>query len=264
MELFKLNKEIIFITGASGFLGLQYTDFFCKLGSKVFAIDIVKNRKITILEKKYKNLKLNFCNITTESSLKKIKKKIKNNSVPTVLINNAAIDFSPDDKSEYIKPFENFSNDLWSKVMKVNIDGVYLTCKIIGSRMAKKRKGSIINVSSIYGILSPDPKMYENKNLKKKFYKPAAYSVSKSAILNFTKYLSVYWAKKNIRVNNLIIGGMKNKQNKTFIKKYSNRVPIGRMAKVNEYNGPILFLSSDLSSYMTGSSLVVDGGWTAI
>ncbi len=106
--------------------------------------------------------------------------------------------------------------------------------------------------------------MYENKNLKKKFYKPAAYSVSKSAILNFTKYLSVYWAKKNIRVNNLIIGGMKNKQNKTFVKKYSNRVPIGRMAKVNEYNGPVLFLSSDLSSYMTGSSLIVDGGWTSI
>ena len=100
--------------------------------------------------------------------------------------------------------------------------------------------------------------------LKKKFYKPAAYSVSKSAILNFTKYLSVYWAKKNIRVNNLIIGGMKNKQNKTFVKKYSNKVPIGRMAKVNEYNGPVLFLSSDLSSYMTGSSLIVDGGWTSI
>ena len=196
MELFKLNKEIIFITGASGFLGLQYTDFFCKLGSKVFAIDIVKNKKIIALEKKYKNLKFHFCDITIESSLKNLSKKIKNNSVPTVLINNAAIDFSPDDKSEYIKPFENFSNDVWRKVMRVNIDGVYLTCKIIGSRMAQKRKGSIINISSIYGILSPDPKMYENKNLKKKIYKPAAYSVSKSAILNFTKYLSVYWAKK--------------------------------------------------------------------
>jgi NAD(P)-dependent dehydrogenase (short-subunit alcohol dehydrogenase family) len=209
-------------------------------------------------------LKFHYCDITNENSLKDLSTKINNNSVPTVLINNAAIDFSPDDKNEYIKPFEKFSNDTWKKVMKVNIDGVYLSCKIIGSRMAQKKRGSIINISSIYGILSPDPKIYENKNLKKKFYKPAAYSVSKSAIINLTKYLSVYWAKKNIRVNNLIIGGMKNKQNKNFVKKYSNRVPIGRMAKVNEYNGPILFLSSDLSSYMTGSNLIVDGGWTAI
>ncbi len=185
-------------------------------------------------------------------------------NVPTVLINNAALDFSPDDDDQFIKPFENYSNEAWKKAMDVNVNGVYLCCKIIGSKMANKKKGSIINISSIYGIVSPDPKIYLNKNRKNNFVKPIPYSVSKSAIINLTRYLAVYWAKKNVRVNNLILGGMQNRQNKTFIQNYSERVPIGRMAKINEFNGPILFLSSDLSNYMTGANLIIDGGWTAI
>ena len=264
MKLFNLSKESVFITGASGFLGLQYSNFLCQQGARVYAIDINENKKILDLKKKYKNFSFYKCNITSEKELLNLSNKIFKKTAPTVLINNAALDFSPDAKNDFIKPFEKYSNDAWKKTMSVNVDGVYLCCKIIGSKMAKLKRGSIINVSSIYGIISPDPKIYENKNKKKKFIKPIPYSVSKSAIINLTKYLAVYWAKKNVRVNNLILGGMKNKQNKTFIRNYSNRVPFGRMAKINEYNGPILFLSSNLSSYMTGSNLVVDGGWTSI
>ena len=264
MKLFNLSKESVFITGASGFLGLQYSNFLCEQGAKVYAVDINVNKKILHLKKKYKNFKFYKCDVTSEKELLDLSNKIFKKTAPTVLINNAALDFSPDAKDEFIKPFEQYSNDAWKKAMTVNVDGVYLCCKIIGSKMANARKGSIINVSSIYGIVSPDPKIYENKNKKKKFIKPIPYSASKSAIINLTKYLAVYWAKKNVRVNNLILGGMQNKQNKTFIKNYSNRVPFGRMAKVNEYNGSILFLSSDLSSYMTGSNLIVDGGWTSI
>jgi NAD(P)-dependent dehydrogenase (short-subunit alcohol dehydrogenase family) len=264
MKLFNLSKESIFITGASGFLGLQYSKFLCDQGAKVYAVDLNENKKILNLKKKYKNFNFHKCNITNEKNLIDLSNKWFKKTAPTVLINNAALDFSPDDNDEFIKPFEKYSNEAWNKAMDVNVNGVYLCCKIIGSKMANKKRGSIINVSSIYGIVSPDPKIYENKNKNKKFIKPIPYSVSKSAIINLTKYLAVYWAKKNVRVNNLILGGMQNKQNKTFIKNYSNRVPFGRMAKINEYNGPILFLSSNLSSYMTGSNLVIDGGWTAI
>ena len=264
MKLFNLSKESVFITGAAGFLGLQYSEFLCQQGARVYGVDLNENKKILSLQKKYKNFKFFKCNITSEKELQNLSNKIFKNTAPTVLINNAALDFSPDSNDDFIKPFEKYSNDAWKKTMNVNIDGVYLCCKIIGSRMAKLKRGSIINISSIYGIVSPDPKIYENKNKKKKFIKPIPYSVSKSAIINLTKYLAVYWAKKNVRVNNLILGGMQNKQNKTFVKNYSNRVPFGRMAKVNEYNGSILFLSSNLSSYMTGSNLVVDGGWTSI
>ncbi len=264
MKLYNLNKQIILITGASGFLGLQYSKFLCEQGAMVYGIDLKENKKIIGLKKKYKNFKFNKCDITNEKHLTALTNKLFKKDVPTVLINNAALDFSPDDKDDFIKPFEKYSNEAWNKAMDVNVNGVYLCCKIIGSKMANKKRGSIVNVSSIYGIVSPDPKIYENKNKKKKFIKPITYSVSKSAIINLTKYLAVYWAKKNVRVNNLILGGMQNKQNKIFIKNYSERVPIGRMAKINEFNGPILFLSSDLSSYMTGANLVVDGGWTAI
>ena len=264
MKLFNLNNQTILITGASGFLGLQYSKFLCEQGAKVYAIDLNENKKITNLKNKYKNFKFYKCDITSEKDLKIMSNELFKKNVPTVLINNAALDFSPDDNNDFIKPFEKYSNKAWNKAMDVNVNGVYLCCKIIGSKMANKKRGSIINISSIYGIISPDPKIYVNKIKKNNFVKPIPYSVSKSAIINLTRYLAVYWAKKNVRVNNLILGGMQNKQNKTFIKNYSERVPIGRMAKINEYNGPILFLSSELSNYMTGANLIIDGGWTAI
>jgi NAD(P)-dependent dehydrogenase (short-subunit alcohol dehydrogenase family) len=262
--MFNLRKEIFFITGASGFLGFQYSNFFCKLGAKVYAVDIVKNNKIIYLEKKYKNFFFFKCDITNKKELLFLSEKLFKNNAPTVLINNAAIDFSPDDDDEFIKPFENYSDEAWNKTLNTNINGTYLCCKIIGSKMAKKKRGSIINISSIYGVVSPDLKIYENKKNKKKFIKPIPYTVSKAAVIGLTRYLATYWAKKNVRVNNLILGGMKNKQNKIFINNYSNRVPFGRMAKINEYNGPILFLSTNLSSYMTGADLIIDGGWTSI
>lgn len=264
MKLLNLNKQIILITGAAGFLGLQYSKFLCEQGAKVYGIDLNENKKIINLKKKFRNYKFHKCDITSEKDLKSLTNKLFKKNVPSVLINNAALDFSPDDNDDFIKPFENYSNEAWNKAMDVNVNGVYLCCKIIGSKMANKKRGSIVNISSIYGIVSPDPRIYENKNKKKKFIKPIPYSVSKSAIVNLSRYLAVYWAKKNVRVNNLILGGMQNRQNKTFIKNYSERAPIGRMAKINEFNGPILFLSSELSSYMTGANLVIDGGWTAI
>ena len=146
--------------------------------------------------------------------------------------------------------------------MSVNVDGVYLCCKIIGSKMAKLKRGSIINVSSIYGIISPDPKIYENKNKKKKFIKPIPYSVSKSAIINLTKYLAVYWAKKNVRVNCISPAGVYKDHEPSFVKKLSEQIPLGRMALPNEFKGAIVFLASDASSFVTGHNLVIDGGRT--
>ena len=131
--------------------------------------------------------------------------------------------------------------------------------------MADANKGSIINIASIYGLVSPDQNLYEYRRIKgENFYKPVAYSVSKSGIINFTKYLAVYWAKKNIRVNTLTIGGVFNNQDGNFLKEYSSRIPIGKMADQHQYDGAVLFLASEASSYMTGSNLIIDGGWTAI
>jgi NAD(P)-dependent dehydrogenase (short-subunit alcohol dehydrogenase family) len=131
--------------------------------------------------------------------------------------------------------------------------------------MAESGGGSIINISSIYGVVSPDQSIYDYRRQRgEEFYKPVSYSVSKSAILNLTRYMAVYWAKKNVRVNTLTLAGVFNNQEKAFLDAYGSRIPVGRMAQESEYDGAVLFLASKASSYMTGSNLVVDGGWTAI
>jgi len=149
--------------------------------------------------------------------------------------------------------------------MDVNLKGTFLACQAFGSKMANAGKGSIINVASIYGLVSPDQSLYEyRRETGEDFYKPVAYSASKSGIMNLTRYLSVYWAKTNVRVNTLTIAGVYNNQDQEFLNAYSSRIPIGRMAESDQYDGAVLFLASEASSYMTSSNLVVDGGWTAI
>jgi NAD(P)-dependent dehydrogenase (short-subunit alcohol dehydrogenase family) len=205
-------------------------------------------------------------NITNKRELENLFIKIESRvGVPTVLINNAAIDSPPSASTDDNGPFENYPEASWDKVLDVNLKGVFLCCQIFGAAMAKANRGSIINIASIYGLVSPDQNLYEYRRKRgEEFYKPIAYSASKSGIINLTRYLAVYWAKKNVRVNSLTIAGVFNDQELEFLKAYCNRMPIGRMANVDEYNGSILFLASSASKYMTGHNLVVDGGWTAI
>ncbi len=184
---------------------------------------------------------------------------------PTVLINNAAIDSPPSAPPEENGPFEDYPEASWDKVVDVNLKGVFFCCQVIGAAMAQAGRGSIINIASIYGVVSPDQNLYEYRRQRGEvFYKPVAYSASKSGILNLTRYLAVYWGKKNVRVNSLTIAGVFNNQEKAFLDVYCGRIPVGRMANADEYNGSVLFLASPASQYMTGSNLVIDGGWTAI
>ncbi|MBI4698953.1 MAG: SDR family oxidoreductase, partial [Nitrospirae bacterium] len=200
--------------------------------------------------------------ITKRKSIEKaLQKTISSFGRPDILINNAAIDAPPDADEQETGPFETYPESSWDIMMEVNLKGTFLCCQVIGGHMAQSGGGSIINISSIYGILSPDQRIYEYKD--KPFIKPVAYSVSKSGVLNLTRYLATYWAKKGVRVNTLTLGGLFNSQDETFLKHYSNKVPMGRMAVQDEYNGAILFLSSAASSYMTGANLVVDGGFSA-
>jgi NAD(P)-dependent dehydrogenase (short-subunit alcohol dehydrogenase family) len=184
--------------------------------------------------------------------------------VPQGLINNAALDAPPNAPAEENGPFETYPESSWDKVMEVNVKGVLLCCQVFGGQMAAAGRGSIVNISSIYGLVSPDQGIYGYRRKNgAQFYKPVAYSASKSALLNLTRYLATYWAGRNVRVNSLTFAGVFNNQDPEFLANYCAKVPLGRMAREDEYNGAVIFLLSQAASYMTGSNVIIDGGWTA-
>ena len=251
---FNIKNKNVIITGGLGFLGSQITNALLSEKANVYIIDIKKPKKKTSA-KYFKS------DITNENELIKILKFFKLKKIKIdVLINNAAIDYPPlKSKSNNLK-LETFSNELWDRDISVSLKGSYLCTKVFGSYMSKFKKGSIINISSDLGIIAPDQRIYK----KNGFTKPITYSVIKHAIIGLTKYTASYWGEKNIRCNAIAPGGIFNNQDSSFVKKINQLIPLGRMAKKNEYNGLILFLCSDLSSYMTGSIIVADGGRTII
>lgn len=266
-SLFDFNKDVVLITGVSGQLGAEYAKAFLTRGAKVVGLDITPSGRSDILATNYAdNYMFYAASVTDKSTLQSALTEVEATfSTPTVLINNAAIDSPPAAPPEENGPFEDYPEASWNKVIDVNLKGVYLCSQVFGGAMAKANKGSIINVASIYGVVSPDQSLYEYRRKRGEiFYKPVAYSTSKSGILNLTRYLAVYWAKQNVRVNSLTIAGVFNGQEQAFLDAYCGRIPIGRMADPDEYNGSVLFLASQASRYMTGHNLVIDGGWTAI
>jgi len=264
-KLFDITNQNIILTGSSGMLGTQFSHFLSEAGANVILVDIdeKKNKNLEkVLLKKYRTKPMAITTDISESSqIQDLEKKIlKKYKKIDALVNNAA--FHPKTKNFNVsKPLSSFPLDLWNKAIDVNLTGLFLLCQKIGSTMEKQNRGIIINISSIYGIVGPDPRIYG----KSKLNSPISYAATKGAIVNLTRYLATYWHRKNIRVNTLSIGGIKNDRymDSVFIKKYSERTTIGRMANRNEYNGALLFLLTKASSYMTGSNLVVDGGWTS-
>jgi len=266
-KLFDVSGDIVLITGAVGQLGYEYAKTFLERGSKVVGLDVHTSAKNDALGLNFPEQYLFYSvDVTNKIALQQILKKVESEfGVPTVLINNAAIDSPPSAPPEENGSFEDYPEKSWDEVMDVNLKGIYLCCQVFGAAMSKAGVGSIINIASIYGVVSPDQNIYEYRRRRGElFYKPVAYSVSKSGVLNLTRYLAVYWAKMNVRVNSLTIAGVFNNQEQPFLDAYCGRIPVGRMANADEYNGSIVFLASKASLYMTGTNLIIDGGWTAI
>jgi NAD(P)-dependent dehydrogenase (short-subunit alcohol dehydrogenase family) len=203
--------------------------------------------------------------VTDRASVETAEKEVEELwGVPHLLVNNAALDSPPDAPAEEVGPFETYPEGSFDAVLDVNVKGVFLCCQVVGGAMAREGRGSIVNVSSIYGLLSPVQDLYAfRRALGETFVKPVAYSVSKSAILNLTRYLATYWAKDGVRVNTLTLAGVFDDQPGEFLEAYTARVPMGRMLDAEEALGAVVFLASDASSYVTGANVVVDGGWSA-
>ena len=160
--------------------------------------------------------------------------------------------------------FENFSMEVWNQDLEVGLTGAFLCAQVLGTEMARRGKGVIVNISSDLGIIAPDQRLYEKEGLptNSQPVKPVTYSVVKTALIGLTRYLATYWAEQGVRVNALCPGGVEADQPEDFKTQVHSRIPMGRMAQKNEYKGAILFLVSDASSYMTGATLAVDGGRT--
>jgi 2-deoxy-D-gluconate 3-dehydrogenase len=180
-----------------------------------------------------------------------------------ILVTSAALDpkFDTQSQREHSGAFEDHSLDLWKQALDVNLTGAMLCCQAVSKPMLAQESGVIINIASIYGVVAPDQRLYQREG-KPAQYKPVYYSVTKAGILGLTKYLAVYFRGTNIRVNSITPGGVFNGHDDEFVKNYSARTVVGRMAEKDEMNGALLFLASDASRYMTGTNLIVDGGWT--
>lgn len=256
---FDLAGRIVIVTGGAGQLGRAFTGALSAAGARIAVIDreaVPDTDHVLSIA----------CDITDRAALEGALSRIESRwGGPYGLVNAAAIDSPPNSPPEENGPFETYPEASFDRIMDVNVKGTVLCCQVFGGAMARQGRGSIVNIASIYGMVSPDQSLYQyRRDRGEVFFKPVAYATSKSALYNLTRYLAGYWGGKGVRVNTLTLGGVYNNQDPAFLERYQAKVPLGRMADAQEYNGVVQFLLSDAASYVTGSNVVVDGGFTAL
>ena len=267
-KMFSLQGKNAIVTGGAGILGKSFCEALASFGAGVAVVDIQESAAVSLAAKIARMHKVKAvgvgCDVSDPRSVAGMMKKVSAALGHVhVLHNNAAA--KPGDLKLFFGPFEEYSLSQWKETMAVNIDGMFLVAQAVGKQMAaKKIRGTIIQTASIYGMMAPDQRIYEgSKYLGQKINSPAVYAASKGAVISLTRYLAAYWAPKGIRVNTLSPGGVESGQNRAFKKKYSHRVPMGRMARAEEMAGALVYLASDASSYVTGQNIAVDGGLSA-
>jgi NAD(P)-dependent dehydrogenase (short-subunit alcohol dehydrogenase family) len=270
--LFDLNGRAAIVTGGAGLLGSEFCKTLVEAGAKVVIADlddIAAGRLAANLNKDSRagdRVLAVRTDVTDPASVQAmVEAAMQAFGRLDILVNSAALDpkFDPDHSAgPQSSAFEEYPLPAWRQALEVNLTGAFLCCQAAVRPMLDQGGGVIVNLCSIYGLAAPDQRMYQQEG-KPPQYKPAYYSVTKAGILGLTQYLAAYYAGRNIRVNALSPGGVFNGHDADFVKAYSARAVMGRMAHKDEMNGALLFLVSDASAYMTGANLVVDGGWTA-
>jgi 2-deoxy-D-gluconate 3-dehydrogenase len=275
LKKFDLHGKVAIVTGGPGLLGREFCRTLADAGASVVVADInaaaVNALTTSLIESGYHCLGVATDVTQPESVHALVSETLSTFGRLDILVNSAAMDpkFDPEAITEMAKrgavsgAFEDYPLDLWRSALDVNLTGMFLCCQAaVKPMLAQGKVGSIINICSTYGLVAPDQRIYQRDG-RQSSYKPVYYPVTKAGVLGLTRYLAAYYAGTDIRVNALTPGGIYNNHDEVFLKAYSARTVMGRMADKTEMNGALLFLASDASSYMTGSNLVVDGGWTA-
>jgi NAD(P)-dependent dehydrogenase (short-subunit alcohol dehydrogenase family) len=271
LSRFELKGRVIVITGGAGLLGVMHAESIAGAGGTPILVDLngeSAEKSATYISKKFSVSALGVkTDITNKTDVEILYNTVfKKFGRIDGLINNAANNPQMErgqKKTEWSR-FENFSVDSWEKDIMVGLKGAFLCSQVLGSKMAEQGKGVIVNISSDLGLVGPDQRLYEQDGISadQQPVKPVTYSVIKSGLIGLTRYLATYWAGNGIRVNALCPGGIEAGQSEDFKKRLHFRIPMNRMAQKDDYQGAILFLISDASSYMTGATLAVDGGRT--
>ena len=264
---FALDGAVAVVTGGCGRLGPVWIEAVLDAGGRVAAVDIPGARPsdtFATMEKQAEGRLSRFdCDITDRRSIERAIEQVRSAfGDPTVLVNNAGVDQPPDSGGNRSR-IEDLPLEQFRRMVEVNLLGTFQMTQVFGGRMAELGRGSIINIGSLYASVSPDQRFYDHLPGELPFLKSPAYGASKAGVVNMTKYFSTIWGPRGVRVNTLSPGGVLGGQDEQFRKKYGARVPLGRMAAFDDLKGPLVFLASDASSYVTGHELRVDGGFTA-
>ena len=271
LDKFNIKDRVAVVTGGGGQLGFEFCKTLAEAGAAVVSADLnlelAMSTATRLTDSGYSAIARPLDVTRLESTRELVAETVKHFGRLDILVNSAALDpkFDPDAAAKGIAPgaFEDYPLDQWNAALNVNLTGMFLVSQACVKQMiAQGKKGSIINICSTYGLNGPDQRIYI-KDGKRVAYKPVYYTVTKAGVLGFTKYLAAYYAGTEIRVNALTPGGVFNNHEEYFVKNYSAKTILGRMAKKDEMNGALLFLASEASSYMTGNNVIVDGGWTA-
>lgn len=266
--IWRLDGRVVVITGAAGMLGEMHAEAVAEAGGVPVLLDLRIARGDEVAQRLQEKYGVNAwavqADVTQKASLVEARDEILDRyGRIDVLVNNAAIDSKVGAGGTVAgMRFENLSVEQWAQELAVGLTGALLCCQIFGTGMAVQQSGVIVNISSDLGLIAPDQRLYRKSGLddSEQPVKPVTYSVIKHGLIGLTRYLATYWADRHVRVNALAPGGVRTNQPEEFVQKLSSLIPLGRMARRDEYKGALVFLASDASSYMTGATLVVDGG----
>lgn len=267
-QLFDLTGKTAIVTGGVGILGQHFCRALAEFGANVAVVDLDEARSRALADEVAEASGVAAigvgCDVSSPQSVRGMVERVVEALGPVHVLHNNAASKSAD-LDRFFAAFEDYSLEEWRRIMAVNIDGMFLVAQAVGAQMIRQKTGgSIIQTSSVYGIRASDKRIYEGSHyLGRQISNPVVYSTSKAAVTGLTRHLAADWAEHGIRVNTLVPAGVSSGQNEEFKRRYSNRVPLARMAQPEEMVGAVVYLASEASSYVTGQQIVVDGGLSA-